>query len=90
MINAGPEQGRLATIETEARLGRGAGNDVILSDPKVSRHHSQITRRGDQYTLVDLASSHGTFVNKKRIRGNYVLKEGDVIKLGDTEMVFHL
>jgi len=63
---------------------------VALSDPKASRRHSQITRQGSQYILVDLGSSNGTLVNNRRIQAGYALKEGDVIKLGETEMVFHL
>ncbi len=76
-------------LQAEARVGRGAGNDVALSDPRASRRHSQITRQGSQYILVDLGSSNGTLVNKKRIQGGYALKEGDVITLGGTELVFH-
>ena len=89
-VRAGPERGKTFTIETETRVGRGAGNDVALSDPRASRRHGQITRQGSQYILVDLGSSYGTFVNNKRIRGGYALKDGDVIKLGETEILFHL
>jgi pSer/pThr/pTyr-binding forkhead associated (FHA) protein len=70
-------------------VGRGVSDDIALSDPRASRRHSQITRQGGQYILVDLGSSNGTLVNNRRIQGSYVLKEGDVITLGETEMVFH-
>ncbi len=90
LVQAGPERGKTFTIEAKTRIGRGADNDVELSDPKASRRHCRITCQGNQYVLVDLGSSHGTFVNNVCIQENYVLKEGDVIKLGDTEVVFHL
>jgi hypothetical protein len=89
VICAGPERGKTFVVETEARVGRGEGNDIALNDPQASRHHSQITRHGSQYILVDLGSSNGTLVNNRRIEGGYVLKEGDVVKVGKTEMVFH-
>ena len=90
VVRAGRERGQTFTLEAETRLGRGSGNDVALSDPKASRRHSQITRHGSQYVLVDLGSSNGTFVNNRRIEGAYVLKDGDVIKLGETEIVIRL
>ncbi len=89
VVRVGPERGMTYILQAEARVGRGAGNDVALSDPRASRRHSQITRQGSQYILVDLGSSNGTLVNKKRIQGGYALKEGDVITLGGTELVFH-
>ena len=42
-------------------VGRDPGNDIILRDPKVSRHHAEITLRGDKFLLVD-RSTNGTFV----------------------------
>jgi hypothetical protein len=90
VICAGPERGRTFVIEAEVRVGRGEGNDIALNDPQASRHHSQITRQGSQYILVDLGSSNGTLVNNRRIEGGYALKEGDVVKVGKTEMVFHV
>ncbi len=89
VVRAGPERGKAFILQAETRVGRGAGNGVALSDARASRRHSQITRQGGQYVLVDLGSSHGTLVNNKPIQGSHVLKEGDVIKLGETELVFH-
>ena len=89
VVRAGPERGKAYMLQAEVRVGRGAGNDIALSDPRASRRHGQITRQGNQYILVDLGSRYGTLVNNKRIEGGCVLKEGDVLTLGGTELVFH-
>jgi len=49
-------------------VGRDPGNDIILRDPKVSRHHAEIVFERGFFVLHDLASANGTFVNGKRVR----------------------
>jgi pSer/pThr/pTyr-binding forkhead associated (FHA) protein len=49
-------------------VGRDPGNDIILRDPKVSRHHSEIVFERGFFVLHDLASANGTYVNGKRVR----------------------
>lgn len=49
-------------------VGRDPGNDIILRDPKVSRHHAEIVFERGFFVLHDLASANGTYLNGKRIR----------------------
>jgi len=49
-------------------VGRDPGNDIILRDPKVSRHHAEIVIERGFFVLHDLASANGTYINGKRIR----------------------
>src|SRR4051794_23746294 len=49
-------------------VGRDPGNDIILRDPKVSRHHAEIVFERGFFVLHDLASANGTYINGKRIR----------------------
>ncbi|HUP49635.1 MAG TPA: FHA domain-containing protein [Thermoanaerobaculia bacterium] len=49
-------------------VGRDPGNDIILRDPKVSRHHVEIVFERGFFVLHDLASANGTYVNGKRVR----------------------
>src|SRR5436305_4737857 len=49
-------------------IGRDPGNDIILRDPKVSRHHAEIVFERGFFVLHDLASANGTYVNAKRVR----------------------
>jgi len=48
-------------------IGRLESNDVILDDYKVSREHAVLKYSGTEFMLVDLASTHGTYVNGTRI-----------------------
>lgn len=47
-------------------VGRESACDVTISDPRASRHHLSLTRRGDHWTVVD-SSSNGTYVGGQRI-----------------------
>ena len=64
-------------------VGRDPGNDIILRDPKVSRHHSEIVFERGFFVVHDLASANGTFVNGKRIRVA-PLTHGAKIRCGNT------
>ncbi len=49
-------------------VGRDPGNDIILRDPKVSRHHAEVVFERGFFVLHDLASANGTYGNGKRLR----------------------
>jgi len=67
----------------ETILGRGSVCQIQIKDPKVSRSHASIKVEVTGLTITDLSSASGTFVNGKRVMSQ-VLKDGDLIKLGDT------
>ena len=74
------------------RVGRETDNDVVLSDPRSSRHHAQV-RRGEQgLEIMDVGSANGTFVGAQRIEANtwQPLPPGSVAYLGDTTLTFEL
>ena len=64
-------------------VGRDPGNDIILRDPKVSRHHAEVVFERGFFVLHDLASANGTFVNAKRIRVA-PLTHGAKLRMGNT------
>ncbi|CAG0997232.1 hypothetical protein GPROT1_03544, partial [Gammaproteobacteria bacterium] len=71
--------------------GRGPANAVSLADDSsVSRRHSQIVAQGNRFTLEDLGSANGTFINGQPLTGIHVLREGDAIAVGDTTLLFEL
>ncbi len=65
-------------------IGRDPGVDILVESPGVSRRHAQITLQGDQCILEDLGSSNGTFLNGERISQPRRLRNGDVIRLGQS------
>lgn len=68
-------------------MGRDASNPIQLHDTEVSRRHAEIRRQGNQYTVVDLNSSNGTFINGRKI-DRHELITGDKLQVGGTLMMF--
>ena len=72
-------------------IGRSlkSGNDLVIdSDTQMSRQHARISRDpSGQYTLQDLNTTNGSFVNGERV-AKMALKDGDEVRLGLTRLVF--
>ncbi|MEN6459262.1 MAG: ATP-binding protein [Thermoguttaceae bacterium] len=85
----GADQGsRFELTEPAIRLGRDPSNTVQIHDTEVSRHHAEIRRvEPNDYTISDLNSSNGTFVNGQRVR-HHRLSSGDQLQLGRTLMLY--
>lgn len=49
-------------------IGRDPGNDIVLRDPKASRHHAEVVFERGFFVLHDLASANGSYINGRRIR----------------------
>jgi len=64
-----------------ATIGRSPDQDLVLKEAFVSRRHALITRQSGDYELVDQNSSHGTYLNGKRI-ARASLKSGDTLQFG--------
>lgn len=60
---------------------------VISFNKMISRSHCKICKRGSQYTITDLQSANGTYVNKMRLQPNQSLpiKNGDIIRLANSD-----
>jgi adenylate cyclase len=70
-------------------IGRGEGCAVMLDSRSVSRLHALIQRgEGGAYSLVDLGSRNGSFVNKQRVSVPVVLKDRDQLLFGDQSLLF--
>jgi len=71
-------------------FGRSDGNTVVLPDCWISRHHAMVQRMdGGEFYLIDLGSRNGTFVNGRRVSVPALLRDGDVITFGQTDLQFH-
>jgi len=65
-------------------IGRDPGNDIILRDPTVSRHHAEIVFERGFFVLHDLASANGTYVNTRRVRVA-PLTHGAKLRMGNSQ-----
>jgi adenylate cyclase len=70
-------------------VGRGAANTLVLDLPKVSRIHALIQLQNiGEFWLVDLGSSNGTFLNKRRVHQPVRLHDQDKILIGGKQFIF--
>ncbi|CAO5177213.1 ABC transport system ATP-binding/permease protein [Frankia sp. AiPs1] len=65
----------------QMQIGRGRGNDIVISDLLASRLHATLTVRGSDIELVDMDSANGTFLDGRRIQRAQVV-QGDIIAIG--------
>jgi hypothetical protein len=73
-----------------AVVGRSRECDIVLDDVGVSRRHAEIRPSPDGWTVADLGSTNGVRLNDRKVRGAQVLRLGDRIELGTTELVFEV
>ena len=71
-------------------VGRGATNQLTLPwDTEVSRLHAELERMGGEWTVSDDGlSRNGTYVNGQRISGRHRLRDGDLIRVGQTSIAY--
>ena len=87
-VTSGPDAGLVRDIEAQViRIGARRGNDVQLSDSKVSGLHCEIRLDDRGYRLRDLDSTNGTYVSSLRINDIYI-QPGAQIALGSTRLKF--
>jgi hypothetical protein len=87
--SAGAPKDRISITSPPVEIGRQSSNDVVLSDPNVSRRHAQLRREGERWLLADLGSTNGTLVNGKQAM-EHELAHGDRLSFGTSELVFQL
>jgi len=75
-------------LKADLTIGRAEDNQLLVPDPKASRHHARIDRQEAGYILTDLGSANGTRVNGIQITGGHRLEHGDRIVIGDTELTY--
>ncbi len=80
----GPQKGRGAEFDARRiSIGRAPDNMLCLGEDarRVSSHHAEVMRRGDQYLLRDLGSTNGTMINGRRVVVGE-LAQDDLIEFG--------
>src|SRR5688572_5810591 len=83
------EDGNCLPLRGNCRLGRASDNHVTIDGPKASRHHAAIHAQDDEeFWLIDLGSSNGTFRNGLRLVRPTRLRDGDRVTLAGATFVF--
>ena len=72
----------------EVIVGRSLHATISIDGGGVSRQHFSLKRNGPEYTFTDLDSANGVFLNGVKTH-SAVLREGDVLQLGDVVLVYH-
>jgi hypothetical protein len=74
-------------VDGRTLIGRSPDCDVFLDDVTVSRQHAELLREGETFTIRDLGSLNGTYVNRKRIE-SAVLEDDDEVQIGKYRLTF--
>jgi len=81
LLVQGEERRTIALEHTPFSIGRRPEKDLVMSDPRVSRDHAEITFQDGDYYIVDQGSKHGTWVNGERVV-RHKLQRQDCIEIG--------
>ena len=87
-IVSGEQEKHEVPVWSDMTIGRLSQCDLILGEPGVSRQHARIEERDGRWTIRDLGSQNGTFVNGREIQAEEPLREGDQIQIAEFDMVF--
>ena len=83
----GLRAGSTITVSSSTVVGRDAGSGITLDgDDFASSRHASIELRADGVWVEDLGSTNGTFVNGERITGRTLVRAGDAVRIGQTEL----
>jgi adenylate cyclase len=86
---AGPGAPREHVLELpEIIVGRSLQANISIDGNGISRQHVAIRRTGPEYAFTDLNSANGVYLNSVKTH-SAVLRQGDLLQLGDTIFVFH-
>ena len=88
VVQRGPGSGSRFLLDLDVvHAGRHPDSEIFLDDVTVSRSHAEFHRNGDTFTVTDVGSLNGTYVNRDRI-DTVQLTDGDEVQIGKYRLVF--
>jgi pSer/pThr/pTyr-binding forkhead associated (FHA) protein len=91
VISSGMLKGTIMDVRSPlAHVGRGAHNDIVVSDDSISDSHAKLQRREDGWYVVDMGSTNGTYVGGRRIEGEAALVGAPDVRFGGVKFIFRV
>ncbi len=91
VISSGMLKGTIMDVRSPlAHVGRGAHNDIVVSDDSISDSHAKLQRREDGWYVVDMGSTNGTYVGGRRIQGEAALVGAPDVRFGGVKFIFRV
>lgn len=88
VVRRGPNAGARFLLDHDVTTsGRHPDSDIFLDDVTVSRRHAEFHREGGTFTVRDVGSLNGTYVNRERVEAA-TLSNGDEVQVGKFRLVF--
>ncbi|HXH77716.1 FHA domain-containing protein [Nocardioides sp.] len=88
VVQRGPSAGSRFLLDTDlVGAGRHPDSEIFLDDVTVSRRHAEFRRNGSDFTVSDVGSLNGTYVNRDRI-DSVQLSDGDEVQIGKYRLVY--
>jgi pSer/pThr/pTyr-binding forkhead associated (FHA) protein len=88
VVKRGPNAGsRFSLTAGTTTIGRHPDSDIFLDDVTVSRRHAEVKHDGGTFTVSDVGSLNGTYLNRERIE-QAEMHSGDELQIGKFRLVF--
>jgi hypothetical protein len=89
VVQRGPSAGSRFLLDTDVvAAGRHPESEIFLDDVTVSRRHAEFRRGPEGYSVADVGSLNGTYVNRDRIDADVNLTGGDEVQIGKYRLVY--
>ena len=82
--------GRRFAFTDSINIGRGDGNDIVITEQFVSRRHASIRLRNNLYVVENLNNDNHTYLNDRELKGKAYVKSGDCLRIGTLVFEFSL
>jgi pSer/pThr/pTyr-binding forkhead associated (FHA) protein len=89
VVKRGPDSGtRFVLNDAVTSVGRHPASDLFLDDVTVSRRHVEVRRTPEGYSVRDVGSLNGTYLNRERIEAEVPVQNGDELQVGKFRLLF--